>query len=323
MSAGAVSAASSSFTTSTRAGSIGCSPSSIAAACRTAKSLVSHHVFDPAAETGGDRQVIFNRMSPSAYRRGEGSAIGHTLAWLQSLERAGHRVINGARGFSHEISKALQLSVLRRGSACRGPRARVIHRGDGRAGRRRGAALPRRRQTERRRQRRRHRALRHAGGSRAAAAEGRASISGFDHVGARAGVHPGARRPHRPRRVRRRAVSLRHQGAPLRRDVRPLPGRHLPDRRRRRARQRLRGRGAESRAARGRVRAAAAHRPRGGAHPDDDGHRRRRRRVHRRRSRRRSCTSTTSTRSRTSSPMRRQSSASSRTSASSTTCSSR
>jgi glutathione synthase/RimK-type ligase-like ATP-grasp enzyme len=91
------------------------------------KSLVSHHVFDPAAE-GGARQVIFNRMSPSAWRRGEGSAIGHTLAWLKSLERAGHRVVNGARGFSHEISKALQLSVLA-GLGLPGPKSRVIHRG--------------------------------------------------------------------------------------------------------------------------------------------------------------------------------------------------
>ena len=92
------------------------------------KSLVSHHVFDPAAEAERDRHVIFNRMSPSAWRRGEGSGIGHTLAWLQSLERAGHRVINGARGFSHEISKALQLSV-QAGLGLPGPRSRVIHRG--------------------------------------------------------------------------------------------------------------------------------------------------------------------------------------------------
>jgi glutathione synthase/RimK-type ligase-like ATP-grasp enzyme len=91
------------------------------------KSLVTHHVFDP-AERGGERRVIFNRMSPSAWRRGEGSAIGHTLAWLQSLERAGHRVINGARGFSHEISKSLQLSVLAE-LGLPGPRSRVIHRG--------------------------------------------------------------------------------------------------------------------------------------------------------------------------------------------------
>jgi glutathione synthase/RimK-type ligase-like ATP-grasp enzyme len=92
------------------------------------KSRASHHAFDPAAEPGEERQVIFNRMSPSAWRRGEGSAIGHTLAWLQSLERAGHRVINGARGFSHEISKSLQLSVLA-GLGLPGPRSRVIHRG--------------------------------------------------------------------------------------------------------------------------------------------------------------------------------------------------
>ena len=56
--------------------------------------------------------VVFNRMSPSAYHRGHGPAIAYTHAWLGHLERYGQRVINGHRAFTHRISKALQLSVL-------------------------------------------------------------------------------------------------------------------------------------------------------------------------------------------------------------------
>ncbi len=92
------------------------------------KHLFAHHVFDPASP-GSDTGVVFNRMSPSAYHRGAGSAITHTLAWLGHLDRAGVRVINGYRAFSHEISKALQLSV-QSSIGLPGPRTRVIHRAE-------------------------------------------------------------------------------------------------------------------------------------------------------------------------------------------------
>jgi glutathione synthase/RimK-type ligase-like ATP-grasp enzyme len=85
------------------------------------------HRFDPGDSHPIDARVIFNRMSPSAYHRGQGSAIMHTLAWLGHLERSGYRVINGARGFAHEISKSLQLSVLT-SLGLPGPKTRVIHR---------------------------------------------------------------------------------------------------------------------------------------------------------------------------------------------------
>jgi hypothetical protein len=90
------------------------------------KSQADGHVFDPAAKVAAD-SVVFNRMSPSAYRRAGGSAIWHTLAWLHHLERTGVRVINGATAFSHEISKARQLSVLA-DLGLPAPRTRVIHR---------------------------------------------------------------------------------------------------------------------------------------------------------------------------------------------------
>ena len=90
------------------------------------KYLTTDHVFDPGTRDDSAR-VVFNRMSPSAYHRGQGSALWHTLAWLGHLERSGVRVINGARAFAHELSKSLQLSVIA-SLGLPGPRTRVIHR---------------------------------------------------------------------------------------------------------------------------------------------------------------------------------------------------
>jgi hypothetical protein len=87
---------------------------------------VDDHQFDPASGPV-NADAVFNRMSPSAYHRGHGPAIAYTLAWLGHLERHGQRVINGQRAFAHEISKALQLSVLA-SLGLPGPRTRVIHR---------------------------------------------------------------------------------------------------------------------------------------------------------------------------------------------------
>ena len=58
-------------------------------------------------------KVLFNRMSPSANSRQHGSGIFHTLAYLDHLELQGVRVINGARAFRYEISKAGQASLLK------------------------------------------------------------------------------------------------------------------------------------------------------------------------------------------------------------------
>jgi glutathione synthase/RimK-type ligase-like ATP-grasp enzyme len=92
------------------------------------KRRVTEHIFDPAAPYDG-APVVFNRMSPSAYHRGHGSALLHTLAWLGHLERSGVRVVNGATAFRHELSKSLQLSVLA-SLGLPGPRTRVIHRSE-------------------------------------------------------------------------------------------------------------------------------------------------------------------------------------------------
>ena len=70
------------------------------------------HRFDP-DEKHPHFSLLFNRMSPSAHLRGRGHAIPYTLAYLEHLERRGFRVINGSKAFRYEISKALQLSLLR------------------------------------------------------------------------------------------------------------------------------------------------------------------------------------------------------------------
>ena len=72
----------------------------------------SRHHFD--ILPNGDQQfgLIFNRMSPSAYTRGNAHAIFYTLSYLAHLERMGVRVVNGSEGFRNETSKALQLSLL-------------------------------------------------------------------------------------------------------------------------------------------------------------------------------------------------------------------
>lgn len=82
--------------------------------------------FYAAGEAESTFRVLFNRMSPSADRRQNGSAIFHTLAWLGQLELQGVRVINGTDAFRYEISKALQLALLS-SLGLPFPRARVIH----------------------------------------------------------------------------------------------------------------------------------------------------------------------------------------------------
>ncbi len=70
--------------------------------------------------------VLFNRMSPSAWRREHGSGLFYTLSYLSHLESLGTRVVNGSKAFRHELSKALQLSLLR-SLELPFPKTRVIH----------------------------------------------------------------------------------------------------------------------------------------------------------------------------------------------------
>lgn len=71
----------------------------------------AHHHYDP-AETESPYAVVVNRMSSSAYLRGNGQAIFHTAGYVTHLERIGVRVINGSVATSIETNKARQLSLL-------------------------------------------------------------------------------------------------------------------------------------------------------------------------------------------------------------------
>ena len=71
----------------------------------------AHHQYDP-SETESLYSLVVNRMSSSAYLRGNGQGIFHTAGFLTHLERIGVRVINGTVATSIETNKARQLSLL-------------------------------------------------------------------------------------------------------------------------------------------------------------------------------------------------------------------
>jgi Carbamoyl-phosphate synthase L chain, ATP binding domain len=76
------------------------------------KIFIPEHFFEVGSRNP-DFKVLFNRMSPSANSRQHGSGIFHTLAYLEHLQLQGVRVINGAKAFRYEISKAGQASLLK------------------------------------------------------------------------------------------------------------------------------------------------------------------------------------------------------------------
>lgn len=82
------------------------------------------HRYDPAEEP--HYSLVVNRMSPSAYLRGNGNAIFYTLSWLAYLKRNGVRVVNGYHAYVTETSKADQLALLK-GLGLPYPKARVIN----------------------------------------------------------------------------------------------------------------------------------------------------------------------------------------------------
>ena len=84
-----------------------------------------YHQYD-AASPEREYSLLFNRMSPSAWQRGVGHGIFYTLNYLKHLEEKGLRVVNGYRGFTHETSKALQLSLLET-LGLPYPKARVVN----------------------------------------------------------------------------------------------------------------------------------------------------------------------------------------------------
>jgi glutathione synthase/RimK-type ligase-like ATP-grasp enzyme len=94
-------------------------------AIKYVKLNASCHSFDPAA-AGPDFSLLFNRMSASAYLRGNGGAIFFTESYLAYLETTGLRVLNGSRAFALEISKTRQLRLFD-SLGLRFPKTRVVN----------------------------------------------------------------------------------------------------------------------------------------------------------------------------------------------------
>jgi hypothetical protein len=69
------------------------------------------HSYDPSSPAR-EYSLFINRMSPSAYLRGGTQGIFYTLGLLAHLERAGVPIVNGLSAFTHETSKARQLTLL-------------------------------------------------------------------------------------------------------------------------------------------------------------------------------------------------------------------
>jgi glutathione synthase/RimK-type ligase-like ATP-grasp enzyme len=69
------------------------------------------HSYDPASTESGF-SLLFNRMSSSAYTRGNGHAIYYAANYIAHLERIDTPVVNGSRSFAIETSKSSQLSLL-------------------------------------------------------------------------------------------------------------------------------------------------------------------------------------------------------------------
>ncbi len=82
-------------------------------------------ILDPTAALP-HYDLLLNRMSPSAWERGRGGAVFHTLNYLAAFESAGVPVWNGSQAYRLDISKALQLSLLER-LGLPVPRTRVVY----------------------------------------------------------------------------------------------------------------------------------------------------------------------------------------------------
>ncbi len=85
-------------------------------------------VYDPADRESG-YSLLVNRMSPSAWLRGQRQAIFHSLRYLEHLEDVGTPVLNGARAFRFELSKAAQYSLMAQ-LGLRHPATRVLSRAE-------------------------------------------------------------------------------------------------------------------------------------------------------------------------------------------------
>src|SRR5215469_13203070 len=67
--------------------------------------------YDPAS-TEAPFELVFNRMSPSAYLRGHTRAIFTARHYLEHFENLGVATINGSAAYDLELSKARQLGLM-------------------------------------------------------------------------------------------------------------------------------------------------------------------------------------------------------------------
>lgn len=86
----------------------------------------SEHTFDPALPAPAYSLVV-NRMSPSAYLRGQSGAIAYSRDLLVYLREHGIPLVNGPEAFALELSKVRQAVLIER-LGLRYPRTRVVHR---------------------------------------------------------------------------------------------------------------------------------------------------------------------------------------------------
>ncbi len=98
------------------------------------------HVYDP-DERRAPYSLVVNRMSPSAWMRGNRDAIFHSLRYLEHLEDIGASVLNGAEAFRFELSKAAQYSLMAR-LGVRHPATRVLSRPEQAVGASAGLQFP-------------------------------------------------------------------------------------------------------------------------------------------------------------------------------------
>src|SRR6185369_4206063 len=68
--------------------------------------------FDP--EAVPEAPLYFNQASPSAYVRGNTRAVPLALSLMRCLEVGGARVLNGTRAFLLELSKSVQVALLKK-----------------------------------------------------------------------------------------------------------------------------------------------------------------------------------------------------------------
>jgi D-ala D-ala ligase C-terminus len=85
----------------------------------------AQHAFDP-AQDDSPYSLVVNRMSPSAWTRGQAHAIFHALEYLAYLDGIGAKVLNGYGPYSYELSKARQCALFAR-LGIRHPRTRVVN----------------------------------------------------------------------------------------------------------------------------------------------------------------------------------------------------